>query len=64
MVLFVVFRNKEYSYVICQEFFKQVDYNRDGKVTYDEFLLFWQIAHNNGYTENIIIEEVLLFLYI
>ena len=42
----------------AMEFFNQVDVNKDGTITFEEFLNFWVVVKESGHSEADIIEEL------
>ena len=42
----------------AKEFFAQVDFDGDGKITEDEFLRFWRIVKASGNTEEDMMQEL------
>ena len=42
----------------AKEFFNQVDFNGDGQISEEEFILFWKIVKGHGHTEDEIMEEL------
>jgi Ca2+-binding EF-hand superfamily protein len=42
---------KGFAKVSANEFFKAVDMNRDGAITFEEFKTFWQVVKNAGHSE-------------
>jgi len=42
----------------AMEFFNQVDINKDGNITLDEFVGFWTVVKQSGHTEEAILEEL------
>ena len=44
--------------VSAKEFFNQVDFNGDGQISEEEFILFWKIVKGHGHTEEEIREEL------
>lgn len=42
----------------AMEFFNQVDVNKDGTITFEEFLTFWAVVKESGHSEEDILEEL------
>ena len=49
---------KGFAKVSANEFFKAVDMNKEGAITFEEFKTFWQVVKNAGHSENDICEEL------
>ena len=49
---------KGFGKLSAKEFFKAVDMNNDGSITFEEFRKFWQIVKNSGHSETEICEEL------
>ncbi len=44
--------------ISAKEFFKTVDVNNDGSVSYDECRTFWEVVKGSGHDEDEILEEL------
>jgi hypothetical protein len=53
-----IIRTKNFAKLNTEALFKDVDFDKSGEITADEWLAFWEIVKKSGHTEAEIEEEV------
>ena len=49
---------KNFAKVNAEAFFKTVDFDKSGTISFDEWIDFWRVVKGHGHSEEEIMEEV------